>query len=144
MPEMKRFPTAVPGLDDILHGGLFEGGVYILEGPPGAGKTTMANQIAFACAGRGGKALYVTMLAESHSRMLQHMHGQSFCKPGLVNSSVLYLSGYRELEEHGLKSVLQLLRGELSRHQANLLVVDSLVMENRDEHPEEREKIRKF
>lgn len=137
MPEMKRFPTGVPGLDEILHGGLFEGGVYILEGPPGAGKTTLANQIAFGSASRGGKALYVTMLAESHSRMLQHMLGQSFCKPQLVNSSVLYVSAYRELEEHGLKAVVQLLRGELARHQAHLLVVDGLVVENGIDRPEE-------
>ncbi len=137
MPAMKRFPTTVPGLDEILHGGLFEGGVYILEGPPGAGKTTLANQIAFGLAGRGGKTLYVTMLAESHSRMLQHMLGQSFCKPELVNSSVLYLSGYRELEEEGLKAVVQLLRGELARHQVSLLIVDGLVVENRAEHPAE-------
>lgn len=137
MPAMKRFPTTVPGLDEILHGGLFEGGVYILEGPPGAGKTTLANQIAFSAAGRGSKALYVTMLAESHSRMLQHMLGQSFCKPELVNSSVIYLSGYRELEEQGLKAVVQLLRGELARHQVSLLIIDGLVVENRAEHPEE-------
>jgi circadian clock protein KaiC len=137
MPAMKRFPTTVPGLDEILHGGLFEGGVYILEGPPGAGKTTLANQIAFSLAVRGGKALYVTMLAESHSRMLQHMLGQSFCQPELVNASVLYLSGYRELEEHGLKAVVPLLRGEMARHQASLLIVDGLVVEREDERPGE-------
>ena len=37
----------VQGLDEILHGGLFSGGVYIFEGPPGVGKTTLANQIAY-------------------------------------------------------------------------------------------------
>jgi circadian clock protein KaiC len=139
---MKRFPTAVPGLDEILHGGLFEGGVYILEGPPGVGKTTLANQIAFARAEAGGKALYVTMLAESHSRMLQHMLGQSFCRPEAVNSSIFYLSGYRELEQDGLKAVVQLLRGEIARHKVDLLVVDGLVVENRAVHSEES--IRQF
>ncbi|MBX3619778.1 MAG: AAA family ATPase [Rhizobacter sp.] len=134
---MKRFPTGVPGLDELLHGGLFEGGVYILEGPPGAGKTTLANQVAFTLAGRGGKALYVTMLAESHARMLQHMLGQNFCKPEMVNSSVLYVSAYRELEEQGLKAVVHLLRGELVRHQVNLLIVDGLVVENPIDRPEE-------
>lgn len=137
MPEMKRLATAVPGLDQILHGGLFEGGVYIFEGPPGVGKTTLGNQIAFGFATRGGKALYVTMLAESHSRMLQHMAGQTFCKPELVNESVLYMSAYRELEQDGLKAVVQLLRGELVRHGIGLLVVDGLVVENRAVHSEE-------
>jgi circadian clock protein KaiC len=137
MPAMKRLPTAVPGLDQLLHGGLFEGGVYIFEGPPGVGKTTLGNQIAFGHAAQGGKALYVTMLAESHSRMLQHMLNQSFCKPELVNDTVLYVSAYRELEQHGLKEVVQLLRGEINRHQISLLVVDGLVVENRAVHSEE-------
>ena len=134
---MKRFPTDVPGLDAILHGGLFEGGVYILEGPPGVGKTTLANQIAFGHARKGKRTLYVTMLAESHARMLQHMQNQSFCDPNVVNSMVFFLSAYRELEKSGLKSVIELLRGELTKHNAELLVVDGLVVENRAVHTEE-------
>jgi circadian clock protein KaiC len=130
MEEMKRFPTRVPGLDQLLHGGLFQGGVYILEGPPGVGKTTLANQIAFRHAGEGGRVLYITMLAESHARMLQHMQGQSFCRLDAVSSSIFYLSGYRELEQQGLKAVVELLRNELTRHSADFLVVDGLVVEN--------------
>lgn len=130
MEEMKRFPTRVPGLDQILHGGLFEGGVYILEGPPGVGKTTLANQIAYQHAVRQGRTLYITMLAESHARMLQHMQGQSFFHLDAVNSSVFYLSGYRELEQQGLKAVVELLRNEVTRHNVDLLVVDGLVVEN--------------
>jgi len=128
---MKRLPTAVPGLDLILRGGLFEGGVYILEGPPGVGKTTIANQIAYTGARKGVKTLYVTMLAESHARMLQHMEGQTFFNQRAVNSEVFYISGYRDLEQHGLKGVVNLLRGELSRNGASLLAVDGLIVENR-------------
>jgi hypothetical protein len=36
--------TGVPGLDDILQGGLSRGHVFLLEGEPGAGKTTIALQ----------------------------------------------------------------------------------------------------
>jgi len=125
---MKRFPCTVAGLDDILHGGLFEGGVYILEGPPGVGKTTLANQMAYNRAADGLKTLYVTMLAESHARMVQHMSHQTFFKQSAVNASVFYLSGYRELENEGLKGVLSLLRGELARSGATFLVVDGLVV----------------
>jgi len=140
---MARLPTSVPGLDEILHGGLFEGGVYIFEGPPGAGKTTLANQIAYAAHARAGKkTLYMTMLAESHSRMVQHMSGQTFFDPNAVNASVIYISGYREMEEHGLKAVVDLMRSELSRHRAELFVVDGLVVENLASSPEES--IRQF
>lgn len=125
---MNRFPTTIPGLDDILHGGLFQGGVYILEGPPGVGKTTLANQMAYTYALEGKKTLYVTMLSESHARMVQHMDRQSFFRKSAVNSLVFYVSGYRELETQGLKAVIGLLRGELSRSGASLLVVDGLVV----------------
>ena len=125
---IKRFPSTIEGLDDILHGGLFEGGVYIFEGPPGVGKTTLANQMAYNRAADGEKTLYVTMLAESHARMVQHMANQTFFRKSAVNAFVFYLSGYRELETEGLKGVLGLLRGELARSGATFLVVDGLVV----------------
>jgi circadian clock protein KaiC len=127
---MKRLPTLVEGLDEILNGGLFEGGVYIFEGPPGVGKTTLANQIAYTLARRESRTLYVTMLAESHARMLKHMEQQIFFDQQEVSSTVFYVSGYRELEKGGLKAVVELLRGELTRHRASLLVVDGLVVDS--------------
>jgi circadian clock protein KaiC len=128
MPSLRRISTQVPGLDEILHGGLFEGGVYIVEGPPGVGKTTLANQLAYLRAAEGQKTIYVTMLAESHARLLQHMAGQSFFRSASVNREVIYISAYRELERNGLKGVLGLLREEVTRHQANMLVVDGVVV----------------
>lgn len=126
---MKRLPTMVEGLDEILHGGLFGGGVYILEGAPGVGKTTLANQIAYTFARDDTRTLYVTMLAESHARMLQHMEGQDYFNQQHVNSRVFYISGYRELEKSGLKGVVDLLRAELGRNRASFLVIDGLVVD---------------
>jgi len=51
----------VPGLDDILHGGLNPGHVYLLEGNPGTGKTTLALRFLLAGAARGEKGLYITL-----------------------------------------------------------------------------------
>lgn len=140
--SMKRLPTMVRGLDEILHGGLFAGGVYILEGPPGVGKTTLANQIAYTFAQADVKTLYVTMLAESHARMLQHMDNQEFFDRQQVSSRVFYISGYGELEQDGLKGIKGLLRAELARHRASLLVIDGLVVHR--SAPNADESVRQF
>jgi circadian clock protein KaiC len=59
----ERRATGVPGLDDVLEGGLLSSGVYLLQGPPGAGKTILANQMCFHHASIGARAVYVTLLA---------------------------------------------------------------------------------
>ena len=43
-PQVPRSTTGVPGLDDILNGGLLPHRLYLIDGDPGAGKTTLALQ----------------------------------------------------------------------------------------------------
>ena len=53
--------TGVAGLDDILAGGLSRGHVFLIEGEPGAGKTTVALQFLLEGAARGERGLYITL-----------------------------------------------------------------------------------
>ena len=62
----ERLTTGVPGLDTVLRGGLLKGGVYMIQGRPGSGKTVLTNQICFHHASRAQRVLYTTLLAESH------------------------------------------------------------------------------
>ena len=123
----RRRPTGVEGLDRILDGGLLEAGVYIIQGPPGAGKTILANQTCFNHAAAGGHALYVTLLAESHSRLFSHLRGMAFFDESAIPDSVYYISGYTALEVGGLNALVTLIRGAVRKHEATLLVVDGLV-----------------
>ena len=123
-----RLPSGVSGLDAILGGGFLQNGVYIVQGSPGAGKTILANQIAYRHAARGERALYVTLLAEQHARMLLHLGSLSFFNPARIPEAVLYVSGFRTLEEEGLKGLLALLRREVHAHRATVLVLDGLVV----------------
>jgi circadian clock protein KaiC len=63
-----RLSTGIAGLDDILYGGLARGFLYLVEGNPGAGKTTLALQFLIEGARRGEKGLYIS-LAESESEL---------------------------------------------------------------------------
>lgn len=124
---LARIATGVPGLDEILRGGFFEGAVYIVRGTPGAGKTILANQICFHQAREGRRALFVTLLAENHTRMLQHLERMAFFDASAIPKHVYYVSAFRVLEENGLKGLMELLRREMRAHQASILVLDGLI-----------------
>ncbi|HEY0781935.1 MAG TPA: ATPase domain-containing protein, partial [Thermoanaerobaculia bacterium] len=67
--ELPLLSTGVAGLDSILGGGLPAGQLYLIEGEPGTGKTTLALQFLRAGFQRDGPALYVT-LSETRRELL--------------------------------------------------------------------------
>src|SRR5215204_2498475 len=126
-PAPKRRPTGIDGLDRILEGGFVVSGVYIVQGPPGAGKTILANQTCFNHAASGGHAVYVTLLAESHSRMFAHLRRMAFFDESAIPNGVYYIGGYSTLEAGGLDALVTLIRGAIQKHKATLLIVDGLI-----------------
>src|SRR4051812_22818975 len=56
-----RAATGVAGLDDITAGGFQRGRLFLVEGSPGTGKTTIATQFLLAGAAAGEKTLYITL-----------------------------------------------------------------------------------
>jgi circadian clock protein KaiC len=124
---LTRRSTGVPGLDPLLEGGLLEGGVYVVLGTPGAGKTILGNQVCFGVARRGANAAYITLLAEAHDRMLAHMRRMRFFDPALVGGQISYLSGFKVLEGGGLAALSKLIRGIITDRRAEVLVIDGLV-----------------
>ncbi|WP_416193075.1 ATPase domain-containing protein [Nitrobacter sp. TKz-YC01] len=61
-----RARTGVPGLDDVLGGGLTTGHVFLLEGNPGTGKTTIALRFLLEGAAAGERCLYITLSETEH------------------------------------------------------------------------------
>jgi circadian clock protein KaiC len=53
--------TGIPGLDDILRGGLPRNRIYLIQGEPGVGKTTLALQFLLEGARKGENGLYITL-----------------------------------------------------------------------------------
>ncbi len=60
-PIAGKAKTGIGGLDDILSGGFSRGHVFLVEGAPGTGKTTIALQFLLAGAQAGEKCLYITL-----------------------------------------------------------------------------------
>jgi circadian clock protein KaiC len=69
-------PTGVAGLDDILGGGLTSGRLFLIEGSPGTGKTTVALEFLRTGAARGERCLYITLSeTENELRATAESHG---------------------------------------------------------------------
>src|SRR3984893_12732611 len=81
MTDQNRLTTGFEGLADILQSGLPSGHLYLIEGDPGTGKTTLALQFLLAGAGQGESVLYVT-LSESAKELgdVAASHGWSLGK----------------------------------------------------------------
>src|SRR3954468_23316258 len=80
---LQRTATGIAGLDDILCGGLASHRMYLLDGTPGVGKTTLAMQFLMEGARAGESCLYVTLsetraeledVADSHGWSLDGIH----------------------------------------------------------------------
>ncbi|CAD7035358.1 serine/threonine protein kinase [Pseudorhizobium endolithicum] len=124
---LPRLSSGISGLDQVLGGGFVEGASYIIQGQPGAGKTILSNQVAFASLKSGRKVLYVTLLAETHDRLFQVLGTLDFFDRSQLGVSISYVSVFQTLRESGLPAVVELLRKEISRHGASLLLFDGLL-----------------
>src|SRR3954468_11419087 len=65
-----RLSTGIPGLDDVLGGGLPQGHMYLIEGESGAGKTTLGLHFLLAGQRRGERTLWIT-LSETERQLRQ-------------------------------------------------------------------------
>jgi circadian clock protein KaiC len=121
---LERLPSGVPGLDTILLGGFFKGGLYLIIGEPGTGKTILTNQICFHHIATSGRVVYVTLLVETHGRLLAHLQPLAFFAPAAVARTLHYFSGAIVLQEQGLAALLTLLTGLVREQQATLLILE--------------------
>ncbi|MFC5435154.1 RAD55 family ATPase [Rhodanobacter umsongensis] len=121
---IEKFSTGIEGLDRLTDGGFTRGSAYIIQGPPGAGKTILANQFCYSHILGGGRALYMTLLAESSERMQSYIRQLAFFDERAVPDTLQYVSGYGVLERDGLPGLLKLVQHEIRRHNATVMVLD--------------------
>ena len=128
MPDrvaIRRLPTGVPGLDEILGGGLPEFSFNLIAGAPGAGKTTLAQQIMFTLSGPDRPALYIMVAGEPSLKMLRYQQQFTYFDLARVNESVRYVNLSQDIVNGRLEQLLGRIVQEVEALSPRVVVVDS-------------------
>lgn len=124
---MNRLATGAAGLDLVLGGGLPSGSLVIVAGPPGSGKTILAQQICFANATNERRALYYTTWSEPHEKLIRHLEPFSFFDPEALGERVefLHLAELMTAESGGLDAVAEEILRQSFETRPAVVVIDS-------------------
>ena len=122
---IRRLATGVPGLDDVLGGGLPEFSFNLIAGPPGSGKTTLAHQLMFALATPERPALYFTVLGEPPLKMLRYQQQFDFFDLDKLNRSIRIVNLADETALGDLALLQQRIVDEVEAHAPGVVIVDS-------------------
>lgn len=123
--SIRRLPTGVPGLDEVLGGGLPELSFNLIAGAPGSGKTTLAHQMMFSLLAPDCKALFFTVVGEPPLKMLRYQQQFPFFKAEQVHKNIRYVNLGEVLQEGGFEQVLQRIADEVRDFSPRLVFVDS-------------------
>jgi len=130
----ERVQTGVPGLDDVLGGGLPGGRLYLLHGTPGVGKTTLALQFLLEGVKKREQVLYIT-LSETREEILQVASSHGWTLDGVALYELSSVEQTLRLEEPNhlyatsdveLEETMRVLLSEVDRVRPRRVVFDSL------------------
>jgi len=122
---INRLATGVPGLDEVLGGGMPEFSFNLIVGQPGSGKTTLAHQIMFALATTERPAIYFTVLGEPPLKMLRYQQQFDYFDTEAINHRVHFVSLSEDTMTGDLDRVLGRIVDEVTAHSPGLVFVDS-------------------
>lgn len=117
--------TGVPGLDEVLQGGLPQYSLNLIAGSPGSGKTTLAHQIMFHLARDNAQALYFTAVGEPLLKMLRYQQQFKFFDPARINKSIFFMSLEESTLAGRLEDVLSRIAQEVAARRPAFVFVDS-------------------
>jgi len=120
-----RLPTGVPGLDEVLGGGLPEYSFTVIAGAPGAGKTTLAHQILFTLASSARPALYFSVMGEPMLKMLRYQQQMAYFDPAKVGDAIHYVNLSDALQTTDLAQVFADIMRRVEEVSPGLVVLDS-------------------
>ncbi len=122
---IRKLPTGIRGLDEILGGGIPEFSFNVIAGKPGCGKTTTAHQIMFANATEERPGLYFTVLGEPAIKMMRYQQQFSFYDPSKVGKAIRFINLSDLVLNQDLDAVLAEIIKQVTAAGPSIVVVDS-------------------
>jgi len=123
--HIRAIATGIPGLDAVLGGGLCEYSFNLIAGAPGAGKTTLVQQVIFANATPEHPALYFTVLGEPTIKMLRYQRQLGLFDAARVPSSVRFVNLAAEAASGNLDAVFDRIATSVADASPAFVAVDS-------------------
>ena len=128
-----KVPTGIPELDAVLHGGLLQGRIHLIEGRPGTGKTTLGLRFLIEALKMGESCLYLS-LSESLDELQEAADNHGWSLDGIDIVEMIPVPGDAGDEqtillptEKELSSLIEQIAEQVERSAATRIVIDSMV-----------------
>jgi len=131
--KMERMDTGIPGLNDILEGGLPFPSTVLISGPTGCGKTTFALQFMSQGARDGEGGIFFTTLSEPIQWMLRFAQDLDFFSSEDFGKRILYRDlGFLLLEDHDedamIRKLIETVEDDVGRNLPRRVVFDPITV----------------
>lgn len=120
-----RLPSGNQRLDEVLGGGLLQGGINLIIGLPGSGKTILAQQYLFRNAVPERPGIYLSTVSEPLEKILRYGQNLEFFDNSALGSAVFYEDLGEVVNAEGLEGVLKRVDRLLKERRPGLLIIDS-------------------
>lgn len=140
--NIARIESGVRNLDSLLNGGFPKGSTIIVGGSPGAGKTTLVQQICFQHASPTSRVLYFNTLSEPTAKTLRYMSQFAFFDRAKLEDSVHFVDLGAILRTLGVDEASRLVMTHLKKVKPSMVVIDSFKVF--EDLTTSREELRKF
>ena len=117
--------TGIRNLDEMLAGGLIVGSSTAIAGPPGSGKTVLAQQIAFHNATPKNPVIFFSTLSEPGAKTLFYLNRFSYFDQKKIDECIHFVDLGILLRAKGLTETLEIMLERLKKTKAALVVIDS-------------------
>lgn len=139
--KLEKISTGIPNLDWILKGGIPKYSVNIIAGPPGTGKTILAQQIVFRNAEKDSSAPYLVTVSEPTVKMIRYQQQFSFWDSEKIGKNIVYLDIGSALLKGGLEATTEQIEQYIEEYSPTILAIDSFkaIQEVAESAPKVRE-----